>query len=122
MAGEIQAEIRRIVDEMRSQRPRYKSHDLGFVDSVSASRVDEWADELEALLALPGIVPTPPLETIPLELVDAFERATTGWRCLRCGVVLRATSLWRPNTAGAKSHLRFHDRERPVAAPPPSEE
>ena len=44
-------EIRRIIAEMRSERPRYKSHDLGFVDSVSASRVDDWADELEAISA-----------------------------------------------------------------------
>lgn len=43
-------ELRRIVREMRSERSRYKSHDLGFVDSVSSSRVDDWADELEMLL------------------------------------------------------------------------
>jgi len=43
-------ELTRIVSEMRRHGPRYKSHDLGFVDSVSASRVDDWADELEALV------------------------------------------------------------------------
>lgn len=43
-------ELSRIVEEMRAQRPRYKSHALGFLDSVSASRVDDWADELEELL------------------------------------------------------------------------
>lgn len=47
----LREQINRIVGEMRSERSRYKSHDLGFVDSVSSSRVDEWADELEALLA-----------------------------------------------------------------------
>lgn len=43
-------EILRIIWEMRSERSRYKSHDLGFVDSVSSSRVDDWADELEAIV------------------------------------------------------------------------
>jgi hypothetical protein len=43
-----------IVAEMRSDVPRYKSHDLGFVDSVSSHRVDEWADEIEAALASTG--------------------------------------------------------------------
>ena len=47
-------EIQRIIGEMRSTRSRYKSHDLGFVDSVSSNRVDEWANELEALLEYLG--------------------------------------------------------------------
>lgn len=46
----MRTELGRIIEEMRSERPRYKSHDLGFVDSVSSSRVDEWADEIEQLL------------------------------------------------------------------------
>lgn len=48
---QAEQEIRRIIEEMRSDGPRYKSHDLGYVDSVSVNRVEEWADELEALLA-----------------------------------------------------------------------
>ena len=40
-----------IIMAMRSERPRYKSHDLGFVDSVSSNRIDEWVDELETMLA-----------------------------------------------------------------------
>lgn len=45
--------LREIIQQMRNERPRYKSHDLGYVDSVSANNVDEWADELEAgVLAL----------------------------------------------------------------------
>ena len=45
------AALRAIIEAMRSERSRYKSHDLGYVDSVSASQVDDWADELEAQLA-----------------------------------------------------------------------
>lgn len=52
---ELEKQIRRIIGEMRNERPRYKSHDLGYVDSVSASRVDEWADELETLLSSPAV-------------------------------------------------------------------
>jgi hypothetical protein len=52
-----QPEVRRIIEEMRAEGPRYKSHDLGFVDSVSANRVDDWADELEALLPAPPLSP-----------------------------------------------------------------
>lgn len=48
--------IREIIESMRSEGPRYKSHDLGYVDSVSAFLVDEWADEIEqALSALPPV-------------------------------------------------------------------
>lgn len=42
--------LRQMIESMRSERSRYKSHDLGFVDSVSSSRVDDWADDIEALL------------------------------------------------------------------------
>ncbi len=45
----LRAALREIVEEMRSERPRYKSHDLGYVDSVSANNVDDWADRLAAL-------------------------------------------------------------------------
>lgn len=41
----------RVIGEMRSERPHYKSHDLGFVDSVAAHSVDDWADELVVCLA-----------------------------------------------------------------------
>lgn len=61
-------QLKRIIEEMRSERSRYKSHDLGYVDSVSASRVDEWADELESLLAAQ---PSPPQGETLLEAADA---------------------------------------------------
>jgi hypothetical protein len=64
--------IRRIIDEMRSERPRYKSHPLGYVDSVSASNVDEWADELEALLAAPR-APLEPREEELLAVLKAIQ-------------------------------------------------
>jgi hypothetical protein len=41
--------LRQIVREMR-RCSRYKSHDLGYEDSVSSNRVDDWADELTELL------------------------------------------------------------------------
>lgn len=44
------AALQRIIEEMRNERSRYKSHDLGYTDSVSSNNVDEWADELAALL------------------------------------------------------------------------
>lgn len=46
--GTPERRIAEILSRMRNERSRYKSHDLGFVDSVSASSVDDWADELEA--------------------------------------------------------------------------
>ena len=46
----LTSELRRITREMRSERSRYKSHDWGCVDSVSSSRVDDWADEIETVL------------------------------------------------------------------------
>ncbi len=39
-----------IIERMRNEGPRYKSHELGYTDSVSANNVDEWADELAELL------------------------------------------------------------------------
>ena len=45
-----EARLADIVTRMRSETPRYKSHDLGYVDSVAANAVDEWADEIEAIL------------------------------------------------------------------------
>jgi hypothetical protein len=62
-----------IIEEMRSERMRYKSHDLGFVDSVSSSRVDEWADELESLVREAGVRPGPP-SPAPLDVVAFAER------------------------------------------------
>jgi len=50
MIPSTRTRLQEIVEEMRSERPRYKSHDLGYVDSVSANRVDEWADEIAALI------------------------------------------------------------------------
>lgn len=57
MADEIAAHgrerderLREIARSMRAAQP-YKSHDLGFADSISANRVEEWADEIEAALA-----------------------------------------------------------------------
>jgi hypothetical protein len=50
MTSKAVKDLTRIINEMRSERGRYKSHDLGFVDSVSANCVDDWADELEALM------------------------------------------------------------------------
>jgi hypothetical protein len=52
--------LERIIAEMRSERSRYKSHDLGFVDSVSSNRVDDWADELVELRASLAAPPTTP--------------------------------------------------------------
>jgi hypothetical protein len=46
MTDPERARLLTLVEQMRAEGPRYKSHDLGFVDSVSANRVDEWADEL----------------------------------------------------------------------------
>src|SRR4030095_12245954 len=51
--------LRALIAQMRNERNRYKSHDLGFVDSVSAAAVDDWADELEAALA-EGMPPAEP--------------------------------------------------------------
>ena len=48
------ARFTEILRQMRNEGPRYKSHDLGYVDSVSANNVDEWADELEAALEAYG--------------------------------------------------------------------
>lgn len=42
-------ELRRILGEMR-RCSRYRSHPLGFEDSVDANRVDDWADEIETLV------------------------------------------------------------------------
>lgn len=50
MTPATRARLQAIVDEMRAEGPRYKSHDLGYVDSVSANRVDEWADEIAAII------------------------------------------------------------------------
>lgn len=43
--------IREIIERMRSDGPRYKSHDLGYVDSVGINTVEDWADELGTILA-----------------------------------------------------------------------
>jgi len=56
-------QLRDIVRQMRSTHSRYKSHDLGFVDSVSASYVDDWADELDELAAVLAAPPAEPEET-----------------------------------------------------------
>ena len=53
------ARLQGIIAEMRSERSRYKSDPRGFTDSVGASAVDEWADELEALLAARSADPPP---------------------------------------------------------------
>lgn len=47
-AGET---LRELAERMRSDGPRYKSHDLGFVDSVGVNTVEDWADELEQAAA-----------------------------------------------------------------------
>lgn len=60
--GSVSEALRAIIEQMRAEGPRYKSHDLGFVDSVSANRVDEWADEIEQLLA-EGRITSPPSES-----------------------------------------------------------
>ena len=64
MSYQTRERLRALIAEMRNERSRYKSHDLGFVDSVSASSVDDWADELEAALA-EGVPPADPCDQIP---------------------------------------------------------
>lgn len=48
-----EAALRALERDMRSEHHRFKSHPLGYVDSVSVSYVEDWADELAALLDQP---------------------------------------------------------------------
>jgi hypothetical protein len=68
------ARLQEIVEEMRAEGSRYKSHDLGYVDSVSANRVDEWADEIAACLAAEGEL-EPQRKSNGIGLLD-----TQGWQ------------------------------------------
>lgn len=51
---QMREQIRAMVGQMRNERIRYKSHDLGYADSVSSNTVEDWADELSALVDLPS--------------------------------------------------------------------
>jgi ribosomal protein L37AE/L43A len=89
--------IRQIIDAMRSEGPRYKSHDLGHVDSVSSSRVDDWADEVATQVALLESAPTPPPRKCPKCSSEKQERIAGLWLCNACG----------------------HEWDDPVPSPPP---
>ena len=46
----LRSALQEIARSMRAAQP-YKSHDLGFADSISSNRVEEWADEIDEALA-----------------------------------------------------------------------